>query len=146
MLGRVFSKLGGRAGKVSETVELGKKGERLAAKHLRRVGYRILGKNVKVRIGEADIVCCAPDRKTIVIVEVKTRLRGSGRSIQGETIAPETSVHQTKRRKLASIARLLAKANGWTDRPVRIDVIAVEWPIGGGKPTLRHHQGISTSS
>lgn len=129
--------------KEPEYRRLGRRGERAAASFLRRAGYRILGRNVRVRIGEADIVCEAPDRRTIVIVEVKTRSRGAGKSAKSESMLPEQSVHQHKRRKLYSIARLLARANGWTDRPVRIDVVAIEWPAAGGRPTLRHHTGIA---
>ena len=133
--------LGGRA---PATRRLGARGERLAGKYLRRQGYRVLQRNARLRLGEADLVCESPDRRDIVICEVKTRLRGSGRSPQGEAIAPEASVHARKRRKLAAIARVIARANGWQNRPVRIDVIAIDWPAGGGRPTVRHHVGIRT--
>jgi len=118
---------------------LGRAGERASARFLRHSGYRVLDRNVRVEVGEADLVCLAPDRRTIVIVEVKTRRRGTGRSVLGETVPPEASVHQAKRRKLTAVARALARANGWTDRPVRIDVIGIDWPDDGSKPTLRHH-------
>jgi putative endonuclease len=118
--------------------ELGRAGERAAARLLRRTGHRILGRNVRLEIGEADLVCLGPDRFTIVIVEVKTRRRGAGLSVQGETVPPEASVHQHKRGKLTAVARALAAANGWKDRPIRIDIVAVEWPQGGGRPALRH--------
>lgn len=120
---------------------LGRRGEQLAAKTLRRQGYSILGRNVRLRIGEADLVCLAPDRRTVVIVEVKTRLRGQSVSELGNTVAPEASVNQRKRRKLQHIAAALVKANNWNDRPVRIDVVAIEWPDSGGKPEVRHHAG-----
>jgi hypothetical protein len=32
-------------------------------------------------------------------------------------------------------------ANHWRDRPCRIDVVAVEWPAAGGRPTIRHSPG-----
>ena len=120
---------------------LGRAGERASARFLRRAGYTILDRNVRVAPGEADLVCLAPDRSTIVLVEVKTRRRGTNKSLMGETVPPEASIHQTKRRTLASVARVLATANGWTDRHVRIDVVAVEWPDDGRGPTLRHHIG-----
>lgn len=144
MLGPLLARLGAGGAGEPQSRKLGRAGERLAARHLRALGYRILGRNVKVKIGEADIVAEAPDRKTIVIVEVKTRSRGSNRSLLGEVVAPEASVHQTKRRKLRAIARVLVNANGWRDRPVRIDVVAIEWPQGQRKPELRHHVGINT--
>lgn len=142
MLWRLLSKLFARPPEPA-TRRLGRAGEQAAARHLKAQGYRILGRNVRVKIGEADIVAEAPDGKTIVIVEVKTRLRGSNRSVLGEIVLPEMSVHQAKRRKLRRIAGILVKANGWKDRPVRFDVIAIEWPEGHRKPELRHHVGIN---
>ena len=118
---------------------LGRAGERASARFLHRAGYRVLDRNVRIDVGEADLVCLAPDQETIVIVEVKTRRRGTGRSVMGETVPPEASVHQAKRRKLLSVARSLARSNGWQHRTIRIDVIGIEWPDDGSKPTLRHH-------
>lgn len=144
MLGRLLIKLLRRKNPISDTRTLGREGESLADRHLRRLGYRILARNARLRFGEADIVAESPDRRDIVICEVKTRLRGTGRSIQGESIAPEASVHAHKRHKLAAIAKSLARANGWQNRPVRIDVIAIDWPADGSEPELRHHVGIAT--
>jgi putative endonuclease len=140
MLARLRSVLGLDPASWSDR-RLGRSGERCAARMLRRAGYRILGRNVRMRNGEADIVCLAPDRGTLVIVEVKCRRRGLNRSQLGETVAPEASVHQHKQHKLRSIARTMVKANRWEDRPLRIDVVAVEWPVNGKAPTLRHHIG-----
>jgi putative endonuclease len=117
---------------------LGRAGERAAARFLKRAGYRVIGRNVRMAVGEADLLCIAPDRATVVVVEVKTRLRGSGRSLLGEIVPPEASVHSAKRRKLHAVARAIVAANGWRDRPCRIDVVAVEWPAEGGRPTIRH--------
>ncbi len=118
---------------------LGPSGERAAARLMRRSGYRILARNVKVKGGEADLVCLAPDRRTIVLVEVKARRRGVSASAISENTPPEMSVHSRKRKNLARIARTLARINGWSDRPLRIDVVAVEWPAGKrAKPVLRH--------
>ncbi len=50
------------------------RGERLACRHLRRNGYKILFRNFRGHSGgEIDIVC--RDRDTLVFVEVKTRTR-----------------------------------------------------------------------
>jgi len=52
----------------------GARGERLARRHLRRNGYRILFRNFRGRTGgEIDLVC--RDHDTLVFVEVKTRTR-----------------------------------------------------------------------
>lgn len=133
----------GRSDLGGERDPLGPAGERLAARLLRRGGYLILGRNVRVPMGEADIVAVTPDRKTVVIVEVKTRRIGTGLPGEGgispEQRAPEASVTAEKRSKLVLIARHLARANRWK-QPPRIDVVAVEWPAGA-KPVLRHHVG-----
>ena len=52
----------------------GARGERLARRHLRRNGYRVLFRNFRGRTGgEIDLVC--RDHDTLVFVEVKTRTR-----------------------------------------------------------------------
>jgi putative endonuclease len=117
---------------------LGPAGERLAARHLRRRGYRVLRRNLFVGPGEADLVCLAPDRRTIVIVEVKAR-RTTGEDSAGPP--PEAAITRAKRAKLLGVARAAARREGWLDRPLRIDVVAVEWPAKG-PPALRHHENV----
>ncbi len=52
----------------------GARGEKLASRHLRRNGYKILFRNFRGRTGgEIDLVC--RDHDTLVFVEVKTRTR-----------------------------------------------------------------------
>src|SRR5881227_2152775 len=52
----------------------GARGERLACRHLRRNGYRVLFRNFRGRTGgEIDLVC--RDHDTLVFVAVKTRTR-----------------------------------------------------------------------
>lgn len=121
---------------------LGARGEKAAAKMLRRAGYRIAGRNVKVAAGEADLVCIAPDKRTIVVVEVKTRLLSESGELAGPP--PEANIHAHKRRKLIAVTRCLAARRSWVGRPVRIDVVAVEWPrpAPGSRraaPVLRHY-------
>ena len=52
--------------------KLGNHGEKKAAKFLKSQGYKIVDKNVRFSIGEIDIV--AKTEKTLVVIEVKTRL------------------------------------------------------------------------
>jgi putative endonuclease len=55
---------------------LGREGERLAAKHLNRSGYRVLFRNFRApHGGEVDIVCRDKTCDTLVFVEVKARSR-----------------------------------------------------------------------
>lgn len=130
--------------------ELGRRGESEAARRMRAAGYRVLARNVRTRDGEADLVCRAPDARTIVIVEVKTRRLVDSRTEDGLHITPERSITVEKRRKLASVRRSLIAANGWRDRVVRVDVIALELDDretdASGRPverwTIRHHLDI----
>ena len=114
------------------TAALGRRGERLAARHLKRQGYRILGRNLRSRLGEIDLAALAPDGRTLVIVEVKA---GRGRGPR-----PEVHVNGRKQRKLVALAVDLVRRHGLTDRPVRFDIVAVDWPHGQ-PPTVRHHIG-----
>lgn len=118
---------------------LGAAGERLAARFLRRRGYRIVARNVQAPGGEADLIAVAPDRRTIVFVEVKTRL--SHDSTGRPTYNPEVNIDARKRRAMLRAARAIARRRQWLDRPLRIDVIAVEWSRTRDH-TVRHHVGV----
>lgn len=123
------------------TKALGSAGERFAARFLKRAGYRVIERNIAVpgpRGGEADLICVAPDRRTVVFVEVKTRF--AHRSTGRPTYDPEVNIDARKRRAMARIARLIAARRGWRDRPLRLDVVAVEWSPTGDH-IVRHHVG-----
>ena len=60
--------------KTSSHIELGRRGEKLAARYLRSNGYKILYRNFRApKGGEVDIVCREKKTKTLAFVEVKTR-------------------------------------------------------------------------
>lgn len=111
-------------------LELGARAERLAATMLRRSRYRILGRNVRTSGGEADIVALDPDRRTIVLVEVKSRMGGE--------IDPQVAITHDKRKRLTRTLAALRRRHRWLDRPGRIDVITVHWPSPDTKPLVRH--------
>jgi putative endonuclease len=111
-----------------------RRGEDLAAAHLRGLGYSILGRNVRLAFAEADIVAEDHDADAIVLVEVKCRRIGGVRGLP----PPEAAVTAAKRRKLVAAARALARLNRWQGRRLRIDVVAIDLPERG-EPVLRHH-------
>ncbi len=116
---------------------VGALGEDAAAAFLKRAGYAILDRNVRVPMGEADIVARlgGPDDGVIVLVEVKTRIVDPHRPQP----KAESQVGAFKRRKLLAIMNHLVKANGWERRRKRIDIVAVEFAGGGrGEPVIRH--------
>ncbi|MEO1009420.1 MAG: YraN family protein [Planctomycetota bacterium] len=97
---------------------LGPRGERVAARYLRRRGYRVLGCNLETHFGEADLLCQSRRDRAIVLVEVKARRGSAGPP-------PEASVTHGKRQRLERILEHLVRTNGWHDRPRRIDVVAI---------------------
>ncbi|MEQ9453773.1 MAG: YraN family protein [Phycisphaeraceae bacterium] len=117
----------------------GRAGEHLAEQHLRRRGYRILGRNVRVAGGELDLVAEAPDRLTIVVVEVK-----SSASTTASRWRPEARVGHDKQQQLRRLAQSMVKQRHLTDRPLRIDIIAVE-RVGDGPAVIRHHENAVTA-
>lgn len=123
----------------SQRDPLGNRGERAAARYLKKKSYRVLARSVRVRFGEADLLCLAPDRRTVVIVEVKTRRVEDAAS--HPYLPPEASITLEKRRKLTAVLMHLARANRWEGRPLRVDAVGVEWPAQG-EPVIRHHEGI----
>lgn len=110
---------------------LGDRGERAAARYLRRRGYELLARNCRGRLGELDLV--AREGQTIVFVEVKTR-RSDDRGHPAESITPD------KERRLTRAALSFLKAHGLLDRPARFDVVAVTWPAGARRPTIEHYR------
>lgn len=136
-----IARLLGRGPSEHPTRILGRRGERAAARYLRRRGYRILDRNLRSRLGEIDILAAAPDDRTIVLVEVKTRAVPSDHEPDARDPGrPERNITPHKRRKLVSLARDLARRRDWQEIPMRIDVVAIEFPPRG-TPTIRHHPG-----
>lgn len=103
--------------------ELGRRGERLAADYLRRLGYRVVGSGFLARRGEIDLVCRRGDR--LVLVEVKTRSSSTFGT-------PAESVGSRKRRALNAAAAEYRTLAGWRG-PIDFAVIAIE---EGKKPQL----------
>ena len=102
--------------------KLGRRGERLAVKHLRKHGYRILHQNWKCPLGEIDIIARSDDR--LCFVEVKTRSGDSfGEAL--EAVPP---------RKQAQIVRAALGFLMQHELPVqdcRFDVVAVQLDSSG---------------
>jgi putative endonuclease len=112
--------------------ELGRRGEDEAARHLRSLGYRILGRRERVLRGDIDIV--ALDGRTVVFVEVRSR-SDTAHGHPAETVGP------TKQRRIAELATAYIRRHRLEDQSVRIDVVAVTFPAEPGeKPMVEHYQ------
>ena len=95
-------------------------GERLAADHLEKNGYKILDRNVRMSRNEIDII--AEDDSFIVFVEVKTRsVQHEGSSLYG---SPARAVDSKKRSNTVAAAISYLRTH-YTEKQPRIDVIEV---------------------
>ena len=99
-----------------QRVPAGRRGEQIAARHLKRLGYLILARNFRAAGAEIDLV--ALDQSTLVFVEVKLRL-GLGFG------TPAEAVDLQKRERIRRAARAFADLRGVPDLPARFDVVAL---------------------
>jgi putative endonuclease len=107
---------------------LGRRGERLAEKHLRSHGHKILYRNFRAKGGgEVDLVCRDIAENTLVFAEVKTRT-------SDEEGRPADAVNREKEELISRGARAWLRL---LDRPevnFRFDIVEVV--IGAGEPRI----------
>jgi len=96
--------------------ELGKKGEELALRFLKKKGYRIIEKNYVCKMGEMDII--GKEKDTLVFIEVKTRT-------STEFGPPQLAVHSSKQRQLSKVALNYLNEKRLNDVKARFDVVAI---------------------
>jgi len=103
---------------------LGRSGEDLAAKHLGKLGYRLLERNYSTKQGEIDLI--AVDNDTIVFVEVKTRTNDA----YG---APELAVDLRKQGRMVKTALGYLRQKKLHQMACRFDVVTIS---GGKEPQV----------
>lgn len=97
---------------------LGKLGEEIAQKYLKKQGYKILDRNYKKPWGEIDIV--AKEDQEIVFFEVKTLNLNPD-------LLPEESIREKKKKSLIKTARTyLLEKRLPPDQSWRIDAISLQ--------------------
>lgn len=109
----------------------GNRSEQAATEFLKKLGYRILAKNFKCKLGELDLV--AIDGNCVVIVEV----RSTGTE---DPLRAALSVNHAKQRRLTKLALYYLKMNKLLEQPARFDVLAVHWPPGQESPQITHYR------
>ena len=118
-----------RAHAAAPHLELGRRGERLAAEHLRALGFELVASNFKLNVGrnrrgalvqnEIDLV--AYEGPLLCFVEVKTRA-------SDWFAAPEANVDLRKQRQVTRAARAYRRLLGLQTAPHRYDVVTVILP------------------
>ena len=99
-----------------ERLKYGKESESVAAKFLKKKGYKILEQNYRNKLGEIDII--AKDKDTIVFVEVKARKsRYYGHA--------KWAVTPKKQKKVSMVALFYLKATCQNQKKARFDVVTI---------------------
>ena len=120
----------------NESHESGAWGEKLAARFMRKQGYKVLGTGVRLSPrDELDVI--ARKRDLLVFVEVKTRKSEDyGR--------PVDAVNRAKRRTISRAAVHYLREVGYPKVNFRFDVIEVVGAPGDQDPVLRHIENAFT--
>ncbi|MBU0599630.1 YraN family protein [bacterium] len=96
--------------------DLGKKGEEIAVKYLKKQGYKIIELNYQTKLGEIDII--ALDKNILVFIEVKSR-------ISPRYGPPIEAVNQRKRLQVEKVAKVyLTQKNLW-HLNCRFDIVSI---------------------
>ncbi len=110
---------------------LGERGERAAARFLRRAGYQIVARQHRDRHGEIDLIIS--DGRALIFVEVKTRTAAFDQH-------PAEAVDRHKQRRLQRTALAYVQRHRLGDTPLRFDIVAITWPKGQ-RPRIEHFPG-----
>ena len=101
---------------VSPSQVFGRSAEDLTEQMLRKKGYRILERNLRIAGGELDLI--ADDQGTLVFIEVKAR---RGNQFGGAPYAITTR----KKQQIIKLALCYLSQHGLTNKQCRFDVILV---------------------
>jgi putative endonuclease len=107
-----------RRRKWTPTLALGRRGEDLAHRYLRKRGFVIVARNYRLASGDAEADLIAWEGEILVFVEVKSR----------ETAdfgPPERAIGEEKRTHLLRIAREYSRKTGTEWDRIRFDVASV---------------------
>jgi len=118
---------------MARNIELGRRGERLAADYLTAAGHRVVDRNWRCPRGELDLVTI--DREQVVAVEVKTRT-------SLDFGHPFEAIGPRKLQRLHRLAWAWCAANGMRGVRVRVDAVAVVTGRDGREPVIEHLEGV----
>lgn len=118
------------------TAEIGRYGEKLAAKFLKKNHYRIIEKNNHQSHNEIDII--AINKDYIVFVEVKTRSVDD--DLYSEYGTPASAVTLSKQKRIINAAKsYLFNSKKYYKKQPRMDVIEVYLSKSNGKLLKINH-------
>ncbi|MBI3103764.1 YraN family protein [Candidatus Daviesbacteria bacterium] len=117
------------------TTLTGGQGEDLACEYLKKIGYKIVARNYRIRGGEIDIV--AREGDYLVFVEVKARY-------SREFGPPAESITFWKIKFLKKTALFYVQKINWGDKPYRIDVVTLDFADDKTNPKVELIKNITS--
>ena len=113
--------------------KVGKMGEDMAVKYLKKKKYKILERNYRAdKYGEIDII--AKNKSGLVFVEVKTKT-------DEQFGSPEQEFTYQKKKKMRRAIQNYLYKKYLTDKDWQADLIAIE--IKSKEPEIRHYEYVS---
>jgi putative endonuclease len=106
-------------------LDTGERGEMLAYWHLRRAGYNIVARNLRARLGSAELDLVGWDGPVLAFVEVNTRSSLDGRP-------PEAAVSAAKQKRFVKAANEYMRQLGRKPVSYRFDIASVTWDPSRG--------------
>lgn len=109
------------------STQVGSNAETLACEYLKRLEYKIIERNYRIRGGEIDIV--ARDGEFLVFVEVKARY-------SHEYGLPVEAITPWKIKHLLKTAQFYVQKIKWEDGPYRLDLVAIDYADSRDNPKI----------
>lgn len=110
-----------------DNTKVGRNGEDLACQYLKKLGFKILQRNYRIRGGEIDII--AKDKEYLVFVEVKARY-------SHEFGLPAEAITPWKIKALLKTALFYTQKIKWGEKAYRIDLVSVDFINNPEKPEI----------
>mgnify|MGYP003395083869 CR=1 FL=1 len=101
-----------------DRLNTGSEGEDLASKFLKRLGYDVRERNIRLGKDEIDILAFDPEDQVLVFVEVKSRKRSD------VDYGPELDFHHRKKKRLKRAMDKWVAEHDY-DGPYRLDLLCV---------------------
>jgi putative endonuclease len=109
---------------------LGRKGQELCEKFLKKQGYKILERNFLCKTGEIDLIMAAPDG-AVIFIEVKARTNEN-------YVEAEGAITTAKKARMTRAAKFFVRKHKLEDFPMRFDIVIVIISEKD-KPEIRHY-------
>lgn len=110
--------------KIMKTTDIGRLGENIAARFLKKQKFKILERNIHISHNEIDIIAISKKRKLLAFVEVKAR--SVDRDLYSPFGTPASAVTKEKQARIIVAAKSYLRQNPrYFDFQPRFDVIEV---------------------